>query len=374
MVTLMDTLFPLPPAATLYDALVRRDPAYEGRAFVGVATTGIFCRLTCPARKPLAENCRWFDSPAAALGAGFRPCRRCHPVAPEAEGDPVIARMLAALDARPDHRWTEADVVAEGLDPSTVRRAFRRHFGMSFLDYARQLRLREGVRGLTAGSPVIEAQLDAGFDSAAGFREAFARLFGHPPAQMQRAEARGLVADWLDTPLGGMIAVADDSHLHLLEFTARKALGAELRRLSKAVGGRIGLGRSAITDATEAQLARYFTAESAAFDLPLAMHGTPFLREVWAELRRIPPGATVSYGELAARIGRPTAARAVARANGANQIAIVIPCHRVIGADGSLTGYAGGLWRKQALIGIEQRLARRDAGGAGTGGAARGGR
>ena len=351
----MDMLFPLPDSDTLYDALVRRDPAYEGRVFVGVATTGIFCRLTCPARKPLPGNCRWFDSPAAALAAGFRPCRRCHPLGPEAEGDPVVRRMLAALDADPARRWTEADVAAQGVDPSTVRRAFRRHYGMTFLELARQHRLRAGMRGLRDGGRVIAAQLDAGFDSASGFRDAFARLFGHPPAAMA-AGRPGLVADWIDTPLGGMIAVADHDSLHLLEFTDRKALGAGLRRLSKGNGGRIGLGRTAVTDAAEGQLARYFAAEDGRFDLPLTLYGTSFLRAVWSELRRIPPGHTVSYGELATRIGRPTAARAVARANGANQIAIVIPCHRVIGADGSLTGYAGGLWRKQALIAIERRL------------------
>ena len=122
-------------------------------------------------------------------------------------------------------------------------------------------------------------------------------------------------------------------------------------------GGRIGLGRTEAIDRTEAELARYFAAEEARFTVPLAMHGTPFHREVWTALRAIPPGQTVSYGDLAARVGRPTAARAVARANGMNQIAIIIPCHRVIGADGSLTGYAGGLWRKQALIGIERKLA-----------------
>jgi len=352
----MDTLFPLPDDSTLYRALIERDPAYEGRAWVGVRTTGIFCRLTCPARKPRPENCQWFDSPAGATAAGFRPCRRCHPLGPEAEGDPVIGRMLAALDAEPARRWTEADVAAAGLDPSTVRRAFRRHYGMSFLDFARQNRLRQGLRGLSGGAPVIEAQLDAGFDSASGFREAFARLFGHPPAAMVREET-GLVAEWLDTPLGGMIAVADDRSLHLLEFTDRRELAAELRRLSAAMGGRIGLGRTAVTDAAEAQLGRYFAAESGSFDLPLVLHGTPFLREVWTGLQRIAPGETVSYGELAARLGRPTGARAVARAVGSNQIAVVIPCHRVIGADGSLTGYAGGLWRKQALIGIERKLA-----------------
>lgn len=346
----------MPDAGRLYAALLARDAAFEGRALVGVATTGIFCRLTCPARKPRPENCRWFATPAEALGAGFRPCLRCHPLAPEAAADPTVQALLALLQADPARRWTEADVAAQGFEPSTVRRAFRRHLGMTFLELARQSRLREGVTRLAAGEPVIEAQLDAGFDSASGFRDAFARLFGHPPAALRRGEA-GLGAGWIDTPLGGMIAVADDRSLHLLEFVGRKALPAELRRLSHGAGGRIGFHRSAAMDRVEAELARYFAAEAARFTVPLALHGTAFHRLVWDALRAIPPGETVSYGALAQRIGRPTASRAVARANGANQIAIIIPCHRVIGADGSLTGYGGGLWRKQALIGIEARLA-----------------
>ncbi|WP_051476450.1 methylated-DNA--[protein]-cysteine S-methyltransferase [Paracoccus sp. J39] len=157
-----------------------------------------------------------------------------------------------------------------------------------------------------------------------------------------------LLAAWFDTPLGGMIAVADQERLHLLEFLERAALPAELRRL--AARGRIGPGRSAVTDRTEAQIAGYFAGERAAFDLPLVLHGTGFQQQVWRELQRLPAGTTTSYAELARRIGRPSAVRAVARANGANQIAVVIPCHRVIGSDGGLTGYGGGLWRKQALI------------------------
>lgn len=254
-------------------------------------------------------------------------------------------------------------MAALGVDPSTARRAFRRHFGTTFLEMARQARLRAGVGVISSGGAVIDAQLEAGFDSASGFRAAFARVFGHPPQALRVGEP-GLFADWIDTPLGGMVAVADQRSLHLLEFAERRALRGELRRLSAGAGGRIGLGRTAPLDAVEAQLARYFAAESAAFTVPLTLHGTPFHRAVWAELMRIPPGVTASYGELARRIGRPTAVRAVARANGANQLAIIIPCHRVIGADGSMTGYGGGLWRKQALIGIERRLAARGGAGA----------
>ena len=345
----------LPDPDTLYRALLARDPAYEGRALVGVTSTGIFCRLTCPARKPLPENCRWFGTADQAAAAGFRPCRRCHPTGPQAAGDPLVAGLVARLLAEPDRRWTEGDLTALGLDPSTVRRAFRRHFGQTFLQHARALRLRAGVRAITKGAAMIDAQLDAGFDSASGFRGAFARLFGHPPHEL-RGDA-DLRADWIDTPLGGMIAIAGDDALHLLEFTDRKALPAQLRQVSVAAGGRIGLGRNALTDRVEAQLAAFFAGRLPRFDLPLRLHGTDFQRRTWQALQRIPAGQTRSYAQLAAALDQPTAVRAVANANARNRIAIVVPCHRVIGADGTLTGYAGGLWRKEKLIEIERAYA-----------------
>ena len=345
----------LPDTDTLYAALLARDPAWEGRALVGVTTTGIFCRLTCPARKPLPQNCRWFATPDAAQAAGFRPCRRCYPLGPTAEGDALVGDLIARLEARPGHRWSESDLLALGHDPSTVRRAFKRHFGQSFLDMARAARLKGGMGRLAKGSAMIDAQLEAGFDSASGFRGAFARLFGHAPHQMRQGS--DLLADWIDTPLGGMIAICDDQALHLLEFIDRKALPDGLRRLSTHVGGRVGLGRTATHDLTEAQLAAYFAGRAPRLDVPVTLHGTPFQQQVWRALQDIPAGQTRSYAQLALAIGRPTATRAVARANATNRIALVVPCHRVIGADGTLTGYAGGLWRKEKLIGIERGYA-----------------
>ena len=169
------------------------------------------------------------------------------------------------------------------------------------------------------------------------------------PPQGQTAPA-DLLARQIDTPLGAMICVTDADRLHLLEFAERPELPAEMRRLAKSAKTRIAPGRNALADLTETQLAAYFAGQSCAFDLPLALSGTDFQRLVWRELIRIPAGQTVSYSELAARIGRPDAVRAVAAANGANRFAVIVPCHRVLGADGSLTGYAGGLWRKRALI------------------------
>ena len=345
------TLFDLPDPDTLYAALCAKDPAYDGRAYVAVRPTGIFCRFTCPARKPLRKNCAFHATAGACLEAGFRPCKRCHPL--NQSGDPLVETLLAALDRAPARRWREADLTAMGHDPSTVRRAFKRHFGMSFLDMARQRRLREGFTALGDAGSVTEAQLDAGFESPSAFRASFARLLGVTPGSL-RAGAR-LQADWIDTALGPMVAVSDEKALYLLEFADRKALPTELKALWRDAKGDLGLGRPAPTERAAQELAAFMDGQNARFTVPLAPGGTPFQRQVWDALQHIPAGETRSYLDLATQIGRPEATRAVARANGANRIAILIPCHRVIGADGSLTGYGGGLWRKRRLIDIERR-------------------
>jgi len=344
-------MFDLPDNNTLYDALVARDAQFDGRAYVGVTSTGIFCRLTCPARKPKPENCQFFDSVGACIDAGFRACKRCHPLAPMAAADPVVDRLLQALEAQPGYRWSEDDIAAMGLDASTVRRSFKRHFGMTFLEMARQRRLREGFTTLSAGEPVIAAQIDAGFESSSAFRAAFARLIGKPPGQFSRDAL--LMADWIETPLGSIIAVSCRHALHLLEFIDRKALPRELAKLQKGAGDGIGFGRPDPTAQVAEELGRFFAGESASFATPLTLHGTDFERQVWRALQQIPAGETRSYSQLAQDIGRASAVRAVARANGTNQLAMIVPCHRVLGADGSLTGYGGGLWRKQRLIEIE---------------------
>jgi len=273
-------------------------------------------------------------------------------MAPIVAADPGIGALLKIFDARPGFRWTEGALIRLGYDPSTVRRGFRRHFGMTFLEMARQRRLRDGFATLASGGKVIEAQIDAGFSSASAFRTAFAKLLGHAPGRFPRNAL--LLADWIETPLGPMIAVSDTQSLHLLEFIDRKALPAALRRLQARVHGALGIGRYSPIDQVAVELRRFFAGESARFTTPLALHGSAFARTVWRALQEIPAGETRSYSEIAQSIGHPAATRAVARANGINQIALVIPCHRVIGADGALVGYGGGLWRKQRLIELER--------------------
>lgn len=347
-------LFDLPDHQTLYKALLDRDARYDGQAFVCVSTTGVFCRLTCPARKPKAENCTFYATIGECIEAGFRACLRCRPLQAAALGDPTIIALLQALDERPDLRWSEAHVEQLGYELSTVRRSFRRQFGMTFLEIARQRRIRDGFMTLATGGKVIAAQHEARFESASAFRAAFARLLGCSPRELR--PERQLRATWIPSPLGDMIAVSSRSHLHLLEFVDRKGLPGELKRLQGSSREAIGIGVMAPSEQATEELAEYFAARSCTFATPLASSGSPFAEQVWQVLRQIPPGETRSYADIARQIGRPTATRAVARANGANRIALMIPCHRVIGTDGSLTGYGGGLWRKQRLIEIERHL------------------
>ena len=191
-------------------------------------------------------------------------------------------------------------------------------------------------------------KVEPAFKSAQDFSKALATWLGP-----QKGTAK-LFAHPIETTLGSMVAVCDANALHLLEFADRKELPKEMNKLAGAVGT-IGIGQTQITRTLEAQLKVYFEGTLEQFTIPLILHGTEFTADVWRALLKLPFGKTSSYGDLAKALGNPTATRAVARANGANQIAILIPCHRVIGADGSLTGYAGGLWRKRALLELENR-------------------
>jgi AraC family transcriptional regulator of adaptative response/methylated-DNA-[protein]-cysteine methyltransferase len=337
---------------TCYAALLGRDTGYDGVFYVGVRTTGIFCRPTCPARKPKRENCEFFADAQAALLASYRPCARCRPLSHPDETSDVVRRLVAAVEREPAKRWRNSDFDALAVHASTARRQFRKRFGMTFVEYARARRLGSAFKAIRSGGRVIDAQLTAGFESGSGFRDAFARIMGAPPA---RGVTRVLAAAWLDTPLGPMTAIADERALHLLEFADRRGLEREIERLRLRAKAAITPGRTAPIEQIERELVAYFSGRSLSFTTPLARGGSPFQNAVWDALLTIPPGETWSYAQLARAVGRPRAVRAVGTANGCNQLAIVIPCHRVINANGELGGYAGGLPRKRWLLEHERR-------------------
>jgi AraC family transcriptional regulator of adaptative response/methylated-DNA-[protein]-cysteine methyltransferase len=342
----------LPSTTEMYRALVERDQSFEGLFYACIRTTGIFCRPTCHARKPKPENVEYAPTIQEALHRGYRPCQLCEPMASGTAAPNWLAPLLDEIKHHPDLKLRDHDLRVRGLDPVQVRRTFKRSFGMTFQAYQRACRLGTAMKALHAGAPTIDAGMDAGFESDSGFRDAFARVFGDTPGR-----ARGkalLVATWIESPLGPMLAIAGDEGLELLEFVDRRALETELRALRGKLGSAIVPGDHPILRRTANQLREYFAGTRRTFDIPLKQRGSPFQLAAWQALCDIPFGETRSYTDMARRVGSPGAVRAIGRVNGQNQIAIVVPCHRVIRADGSLCGYGGGRWRKQWLIDHEK--------------------
>ncbi|MFN7095962.1 MAG: bifunctional transcriptional activator/DNA repair enzyme AdaA [Gammaproteobacteria bacterium] len=336
-----------------YQALLDRNTNYEGIFYVGVKTTGVFFRPTSAAPKPQLESCEFFQTAQQALLASYRPCKRCRPMSLPNQVSDLMQTLIDTVEANPEKRWRDHDFRALNVDTSTIRRQFKKRFGMTFVAYARARRMGIAMKQIRAGESVLEAQLTAGYESSSGFRDAFSRIMGSAPTLSHTANP--LKASWLDTRLGSMLAIADEDTLCLLEFVDRRGLEREIERLRNRLKAPIIPGRPEPIVSIEKELKLYFDGKLSDFKTPLSFIGTPFQKQVWEALQRIPCGETRSYADIAASIGRPTAHRAVANANGANQIAIVIPCHRVINSDGQLGGYGGGLHRKDWLLKLEKQ-------------------
>ena len=338
----------LPSEPVMYRAFTERDSSFEGIFYAAAKTTGIFCRPTCPARKAKPENMEYFASTTEALLAGYRPCKRCNPMDVAPNRPELINRLTEAIEQAPARRISDSDLREMGIDPSTARRQFKRFFGMTFQAYQRARRMGLALHDIRAGKPVIEAQINQGFTSASGFWETFKQVFGTPPSRSQ--DVKCLQAKWIDIPLGAMLALADQEKLYLLEFVDRRGLENEILTLRRRTLSYIVPGDNPILEQINKELAAYFSGKNLNFSVPLALIGTPFEQAAWKLLQTIPPGQTRSYGWMAERLGKPGAARAVGQANGRNHLAIIVPCHRVIRSDGSLSGYGGGVWRKRWLL------------------------
>ena len=343
---------PLPQREVMYQALVRKDSQFEGIFFVAIKTTGIFCRPTCTARKPKAENVEYYASVKEAIDHGYRPCKVCQPLQMEGRAPEWLEGLLQEVRDNPEVRIKDSELRARGLDPSRVRSWFKKHHGMTFQAYQRMQRLNQAFGQIKYGDRVTDAAFQNGYDSLSGFGETFKKATGFAPSESQN---RAIVTiNRMETPLGPMLAGATSEGICLLEFTDRRMLETQLERLKKYLKAELLPGDSPHFTTLNRQLQAYFSGSLKNFSLPLVLPGTDFQRQVWSALEAIPYGETRSYGQQAEAIGNPAAVRAVARANGDNRIAIIIPCHRVIGADGRLTGYGGGLWRKQRLLDLEK--------------------
>jgi AraC family transcriptional regulator of adaptative response/methylated-DNA-[protein]-cysteine methyltransferase len=332
-----------------YTALFTKDSEFEGTFFVGVKTTGVFCRPTCPARKPKFENCEFYKTAQQALLASFRPCLRCRPLSHPNYVSDTVALLVNAVEENPTKRWKTHHFKELSIDESTARRQFKKRFGMTFVEYARARRIGIAIKHIRSGESVIDAQLSSGYESGSGFRDAFSKIMGSAPKNTNEHKAI-LNATWLDTLLGPMLAIADETGLYLLEFVDRRGLEKEIERLRLKTKAVILPGITGPITSIERELTEYFEGKRIHFETTFHLFGSPFQQAVWQELMRIPYGVTRSYGDQAKSLNKPTSFRAVANANGANQLAIIIPCHRIISSDGSLGGYGGGVERKKWLI------------------------
>ena len=343
------TMLKSPPTELLDDEArwriaLAKDRRFDGLFVMGVHSTGIYCRPSCPARPPRRENVRFYADPAEAEAEGLRACKRCAP------GD-VSREERAVLDAIAAIKSAEQPLALAGLaadagySPAHFQRLFKRATGLSPAGFARALRLERASDALSAGGRVTDAIYDAGFNAPSRFYAASGERLGMTPSAWARG-GEGVTIRWaiVASSLGPMLVAATEKGVCRLSFNeGREALEARFPHADLVEGGEAfaGLLGDVIASVENPGAMR---------EVPLDVQGTAFQEAVWRELRRIPPGETRTYAQIAAAVGKPGAVRAAGRANGANNVAVLIPCHRVIRSDGSLGGYAWGLEIKAKLL------------------------
>jgi AraC family transcriptional regulator of adaptative response/methylated-DNA-[protein]-cysteine methyltransferase len=354
------TLAPFSTDKQRWAAVVRRDAAADGAFFCAVKTTGIYCRPVCPARRPNRVNVVFYVTTREAERAGFRACKRCRPDAIAAQ-DPAREAVLQAcklIDEASEPPALGDLAEAVGLSASHFHRLFKEFVGVTPKAYAATRRLRRLQDGLQRGGSVTRAIYDAGFGSSSRCYESAGAMLGMTPTEY-RDGAAGVAIRYAvaESYLGHVLIAATQRGICRIEFADSPAQLRErlVARFPRAV---LVDGDADFGDWV-AQVLAYLEAPAGGLDLPLDVQGTAFQRRVWEALREIPAGTTATYAEIARKIGRPRAARAVGRACATNPVPIVVPCHRVVRGDGDLGGYADGLPRKRALL---QREAGRQTG------------
>lgn len=337
-----------------YQAIIRKDPEFEGIFITAVKTTGIFCRPVCTARKPKPENVEFFDTPEKAILSGYRPCKVCKPLEYKDETPDYIKGIVNELNENPFLKFKDYDLLKRGIEPNQIRRWFKKYHGITFHAYQRMLRINTAFTKISNGASITETAFESGYDSLSGFNDGYQSIFGKSPTKLLNKSIINIVR--FTTPLGPMFACATNQGVCLLEFTNRKMLETEFKDLMKRLNAVILPGENVHLHQVQQELQEYFDGKRKHFTIPLHTPGTDFQQSVWEILKEIPFGETRSYKQQAINLDKPKAVRAVASANGMNRVAIVIPCHRVIGENGDLTGYAGGLLRKKWLLDHEKKI------------------
>jgi len=348
---------PNPPSAASraddarWEVVRRRDPAFDGKFFFAVRTTGVFCRPSCASRPARRENVSFFSSAEAAEKAGFRACKRCRPDkvgAPDPKAE-AVRLACARIEAAEEAPSLAALAACAGLSPYHFHRLFKQATGVTPKAYAAQMKARRAADGLRKAGTVTEAIYDAGFNSSSRFYETAAARLGMTPTALRRGGAGEAIKFAIgEASLGAVLVAATAKGVCAIMLgDDPDALAHQLQdRFPRAelVGGDEDFERMV------AAVVGLVEAPGRSLDLPLDIRGTAFQERVWRALRAIPPGATATYAEIAKAVGQPKAVRAVAQACAANPLAVAIPCHRVVRSDGDLSGYRWGVERKRKLL------------------------
>jgi AraC family transcriptional regulator, regulatory protein of adaptative response / methylated-DNA-[protein]-cysteine methyltransferase len=344
------------PENKWWDAVLARDARRDGEFFFAVSSTGVYCRPSCPAKRPRRENVRFFRRPEDAEKAGYRACLRCRPKA--ASRNPqtdMVKNICRYIEHHLDEPVTLEALGAEfRQSPFHLQRTFKKALGISPRAYADSCRMKLLKRNLQAGQNVTSALYDAGYSSSSRLYERTASQLGMTPDKYRRgAVAASIRYRCADSPLGRMLVAATDKGICSIQFadTDDELTEGLKREFPFAVRKRDDESMRSWTNAVLDQIAGHKLNRT----LPLDIQATAFQRRVWTHLQSLPFGVTQSYGEVAKAIGRPTAARAVARACATNPVAVAIPCHRVVREDGEMGGYRWGVERKRALLQLEQQ-------------------
>jgi AraC family transcriptional regulator of adaptative response/methylated-DNA-[protein]-cysteine methyltransferase len=351
--------------ADRWQIVLARDVRYDGQFVYAVRSTGVYCRPSCPSKRPRRTMVTFFDAPAVAEQAGFRPCKRCRPTRPD-ESTSIVKRAAALLDERATERWSLAALARDlRTAPRIVEQAFHRVLGVSPRQYWDARRVARLKVQLKENKGVTIALFETGYSGASRVYERSNQRLGMTPATYARGGAGAAIGYTLvSTPLGRLLVAATergvcrvafgDADAELERGLRREFPAAHLRRDDTGVGRRGRGGEGGLAAAAQA-LVEHLGTGAALSEIPLDVHATAFQRRVWDALQRIPRGSTRSYAEVARAIGRPSAARAVARACASNPLAVLVPCHRVIRGDGELGGYRWSVERKRALLERERR-------------------
>lgn len=344
-----------PPCSTADDPrwarIIARDKSADGQLWYCVSTTGVYCRPSCPSRTANPKNVTLHDTLASARATGFRPCKRCNPggLSPEAENATLVARACRIIEESEEEPSLEALSEAVGRSPSYFHRIFKATTGLTPKDYAAADRARKVRDGLCAGNSVTEAIYDAGFNSSGRFYEKSTGMLGMTPTQYRAGGANEEIRFAVGQTSLGAILVAS-SKKGVAAILLGDDPGELLRDLQDRFPKASLIGADREYEALISRIVGFVENPGLGLDLPLDVRGTAFQRRVWKALQEIPVGARVSYAEIARRIGSPKAVRAVAGACAANNLAVAIPCHRVVRNDGALSGYAWGIDRKRTLL------------------------